>query len=460
MLSYRLIAALLRFALRVFYRRVVVVGLADVPAEGGGPVIFAGNHPNSLLDPALITATCGRVVHFAAKDVLFRGPVMRALLARMGAVPLRRRDDHGGPVSNDDAFEALYDVLGQGRAMGIFPEGLSHDQSELQRLKTGAARVALGAARRHPGVTIRIVPTGLHYVRRQRFRTSVLVQYGEPIAIDADWLARADADEREAARALTEVIERRIRALTVNAPNWETLRALDAVRRLYQPDHLDLTERIELARRFNEHYPKVAGDPAVAALLDRVRRYEARLTALGLTDHDLVGGASKRALMARVAVHGGLLLMWLPLALLAAPIHAPLGLLLRWLAWRFAPRKDVVATTKFLVGLLLVLAVYGLLVGWALWSLGWVAALQVLLLLPLSGYATLMVVRRFDAIDRKLGLLVRSVVVRPDLDALRAERARLSAAVVEMVQRLRPAELELLYPSGPATPARPAARTR
>lgn len=449
---YHFLVFLLRVAVRVFYRRVEVVGLGDVPPEGGGPVIFAGNHPNSLLDPALITVSCGRVVHFAAKDTLFRGRLVRALLTRMGAVPIRRRDDHaGGAVSNDDAFEALFEVLGRGQAMGIFPEGLSHDESQLQRLKTGAARVALGAARRHPHLAIRIVPTGLHYVRRHRFRTSVLVQFGEPIVVDAAWLARADADEREAARALTDAIELGIRALTVNATDWETLRALDAVRRLYQPPKLALSEKIELARRFNEHFPEVSKNPDVITLLDAIRLYEDRLTALGLSDRDLVSGASKRKLLRRVAVHSGLLLLWLPLALLGAPIHVPLGLLLRWLAYRFAPRKDVVATTKFLMGLLLVAGVYGAVAAWAFWSLGLAAALQVALLLPLSGYATLTVVSRFDAIDRQLGLLISALTVRPSFDALRAERVRLSAAIVAIVHRLRPTDLELLYPEGPAT---------
>ena len=127
---------------------------------------------------------------------------------------------------------------------------------------------------------------------------------------------------------------------------------------------------------------------------------------------------------------------------------------MRWLAYRFAPRKDVVATTKFLMGLLLVLAVYGAVIAWGFWSLGLGWALQIALLLPLSGYATLTVVSRFDAIDRQLGLLISAIAVRPSFDALRAERARLSAAIVAIVQRLRPADLELLYPEGPASRAK------
>src|SRR5258706_11689715 len=71
-----------------------VVGLEHVPATG--PVLFAGNHPNSLIDPILIITTCGRKVHFAAKDSLFKGRLMRAVLRGLGAVPIKRRDDHDG----------------------------------------------------------------------------------------------------------------------------------------------------------------------------------------------------------------------------------------------------------------------------------------------------------------------------------------------------------------------------
>ena len=69
-MAYRILAWFLRIVTRVFFRQVEVVGLENIPP---GPVLFAGNHPNSLIDPILIITTCGRKVHFAAKDTLFKG---------------------------------------------------------------------------------------------------------------------------------------------------------------------------------------------------------------------------------------------------------------------------------------------------------------------------------------------------------------------------------------------------
>jgi 1-acyl-sn-glycerol-3-phosphate acyltransferase len=177
--AYRVLAWFLRVVTRVFFRQIEVVGLENVPATG--PVIFAGNHPNSLIDPILIITTCRRKVHFAAKDTLFKGRIMRAVLGALGAVPIMRRDDHGGATDNDAAFSAMFGVLGEGGAIGIFPEGLSHDEAHLAKLKTGAARLALGAP-----VPVTIVPCGLTFIHPKRFRSRVLVQYGAPITPAGD----------------------------------------------------------------------------------------------------------------------------------------------------------------------------------------------------------------------------------------------------------------------------------
>ena len=224
-MAYRVLAWFLRVVTRVFFRQVEVVGIENIPATG--PVIFAGDHPNSLIDPILIITTCGRKAHFAAKDTLFEGRIMRAVLRALGAVPIKRRDDHGGAIDNDAAFTAMFGVLGDGGAIGIFPEGLSHDESQLARLKTGAARLALGAAQR-TAKPIQIVPCGLTFIHPKRFRSRVLVQFGPAITVEASRTSNADE-----VRTLTTEIETGMRRLTINAPDWDTV----------HPDRLEESSR-------------------------------------------------------------------------------------------------------------------------------------------------------------------------------------------------------------------------
>lgn len=453
MLVYRVLQWLLRIATRVFFRRIEIVGLGNIPAEGA--VLFCGNHPNSLLDPILITAHCGRIVHFAAKETLFESPLVAFLLRRMGAVPVRRRSDHDGapppapdpatpsaaPLDNDAAFAALHQVLLDGRAVGIFPEGLSHLDSQLAPLKTGAARIALAVARKSPGTRVHLIPTGLVYLTRHRFRSSVLIQFGAPVEVEAPADDPADPDRRTAARELTAQIDTRLRALTVNADSWDTIWVLDGVRRLYQPPGLTLEERVELARRFNVGYPQAAHHPEVVELFGRVRAYLTRMSAAGLSDHILRRELGVRDTVARVIGHLGLLLFWLPLSLLGAPLHLPLGLTFRYVGRWTSPRKDTMATTKFLLGFLTMLLVYAGLAALVGWKLGVGAGLLTALVLPLSGWAFVHVIGRVDALRHLALTLVRVVRLRREVAALRAERARLVTDVVAAVDRHRPADM-------------------
>jgi 1-acyl-sn-glycerol-3-phosphate acyltransferase len=430
----------------VFFRRIEVVGLEHVPASPR-PVIFCGNHPNSLLDPMLVTVFCGRMVHFAAKDTLFKSRILRWLLGVMGAVPIQRRSDHAeGALANEETFERLYEVLFAGGTMGIFPEGLSHESSRLARLKTGAARIALGAAARRPEAEVCLVPVGLTYMNRHRFRSNVLIQFGPPIPIGAERLEAHAADPKAAAVALTDGIERSIQSLTVNAEDWETLRLLDAVRRLYQPPRISLEERVELARRFNRVYPEVRERPEVQALVGRVRGYLGTLEALGLQDRDLARPLGVWEGLRKVGGCVILVTVWLPLAALGAVLHVPLALLLGLGSPRMAPRKDVVGTTKFLLGVALSLLSYlGAAIGVGVATtpeLGLGTAVH----LPATGYALIRTGDRLLAMARVSRGLWRLMADRGSLGPLRDERAALEGAIVEAVERFHPADMKLLFP--------------
>jgi glycerol-3-phosphate O-acyltransferase/dihydroxyacetone phosphate acyltransferase len=452
--AYRVLAWFLRVVTRVFFRQVEIAGLEHVPTTG--PVLFAGNHPNSLIDPILIITTCGRKVHFAAKDTLFEGRLMRAVLRGLGAVPLARKVEHDGKAGglapaatrdstemgkvNDAAFENMFTVLGEGGAIGIFPEGISHDESQLTKLKTGAARLAIGGATKTNG-PITIVPCGLTFIHPKRFRSRVLVQYGPPLVIQP-----GKTGDAETVRAVTGEIDAALRRLTINAPDWETVRALDVVRRLYQPREISIEDRVELARRFNAYYGAVAAEPRVLDLMVRVRAYQQKLDELGLTDRELSRDLSKIEITARVFRHLVLVAFWLPLTAPGAPLHLPTFAFARIAGPRLTPRKDVVATTKLMIGMLLVLLSYGVAVSLLWWTAGFSWALAATIVLPISGWATLRVLDRLRLVRRGLGALVRQLRFRREVHALRAEREVLADDVIDIVTAIKPAELPALFP--------------
>jgi glycerol-3-phosphate O-acyltransferase/dihydroxyacetone phosphate acyltransferase len=456
--AYRILAWFLRVVTRVFFRQIEVAGLEHVPATG--PVLFAGNHPNSLIDPILIITTCGRKVHFAAKDSLFKGRIMRALLRGLGAVPVARKDERdGGQVSgreaapaapvrdaaertsaNDKAFENMFAVLAEGGTIGIFPEGLSHDESQLTKLKTGAARLALGGATKI-SQPVTIVPCGLTFIHPKRFRSRVLVQFGPPLVIEP-----GRSTEPETVRAVTGEIDQAMRRLTINAPDWETVRALDVVRRLYQPQEISIEDRVELSRRFNQYYSAVAADPKVIGLMSRVRGYQQKLDELGLTDRELARDLSKLEIIGRVLRHLVLVAFWLPLTAPGAPLHIPTFAFARIAGARLTPRKDVIATTKLLIGMMLVLLSYAAAVTVLWWKVGFGWALFAAILLPISGWATLRVLDRLRLVRRGFGALFRQLRFRREVTQLRAERETLSEDVIRIVTEVKPANLAALFP--------------
>ncbi len=431
---YHLIRELVRLSAHIFYRHIEVVGLENIPREGA--TIFFGNHPNSLLDPALITAFGERKLHFMAKDSLFSKPLLNILLANMGAVPIKRRQDQAqGELKNESAFEALYQLLRRGGAMGIFPEGISHNQAHLAELKTGAARIALEMKRQ--GVEIKLIPCGLTYLTRDRFRSSVLIQFGEPISIINN--------EEHNARSLTDLMERHLRALTINAESWAEITLLDTVRRLYQPSKITIEERVELARRFTTHYPTIKHHPEVVQLATHVQAYQDHLFLLGLRDRDMSVNLKASKLFFRSLRHLTLSLIWLPLALLGSPLHFPIAYILGHGSRVIAPRKDVIATTKFIAGFLLLNGLYlaiGLLVwyaGWGLWSA------LVPPLLALSGFACLKLAERGRALLKTLWVWSKCITARRTIIELRAERRALRDEIHQAVNRYIPADIERLF---------------
>ncbi len=443
MALYRLIRQLLRFVLGVFFRRIEIVGDEHVPV--GGPVLFVGNHPNSLIDPAVIIAFGGRTVSFAAKDTLFDSGLLRPILRGLGAVPVRRRTDHGeGPVDNNAFFETLCAALAAGGAVGIFPEGLSHQESQLQPLKTGAARIAIGVLGREGG-PCRIVPCGLSYSRPRHFRSALLVQFGEPIVVDDELLAVWGDEAVARIRGLTARVDHDMRALTVNSEDWDTVRVLAGVRRLYQPTGLSLEGRIELARRFNDAWPTVRHHPELRRLYDDVGEYLDRLDVVGLTDRDLDRDLSVWQLARRFYHRVVRVVLWMPLAAPGFVVHVPAAVFIRWAGVTFSPRKDVVATSKLVAGVLLLLLVYAGLgvVGWSIWGLG--VSLALAPLLPLSGYATLRVLERYARLRRLVVTVGRFAQFRNEVQALRQERQRLIVAVVDAIVRFKPDDLEPLF---------------
>jgi 1-acyl-sn-glycerol-3-phosphate acyltransferase len=199
------------------------------PALAAGPVLAVSNHFGGLSDGVLLIDSAPRMPRVVARDVIWKVPVVGRLATAIGMIPVHKAED-GTRSSNDQMFASAYQALAEGELVLIFPEGVTQDVPYMAEVRTGAARIALGA--RASGVAgIRILPLGVHYEDKSGFRTRALVNPGESIDLDA-WAdarpgrAQGGADDREAVQELTAVIDGALRRAAPDFPDWDTVDAL------------------------------------------------------------------------------------------------------------------------------------------------------------------------------------------------------------------------------------------
>lgn len=209
---YQLLRWINGIALHWFYRDIRITGAENIPADA--PLLIACNHQNALVDSLIVAWVVHRRVTMTAKATLVNNPLIALMFRILGVVPLRRVSDEvqksdGSPVNrlrNAEAFQELLDVLHDRGAVLIFPEGKSHNESGLEPLKSGMARLALQARDNRSIERIAILPVGLVFEDKGVPGTIAAVHIGKPIEMDS-WPTVDHV-------ALTEEIAKRLRGVS------------------------------------------------------------------------------------------------------------------------------------------------------------------------------------------------------------------------------------------------------
>ncbi|KAI0360695.1 glycerol-3-phosphate-1-acyltransferase [Trametes cingulata] len=259
-LVYRGLRQVSDWALR-FYSEIYVDGQENVPRDG--PLIIASCHHNEILDIATLSVTTphGRPVCFWAKSTMFKNPLVRAILLSSGSIPVARNPNNT-PVAaeqptqpqtssaNEALFRETFKALDREEVIGVFPEGTSYTEPGIAQVKDGASRAALEYvvwAKETKGgqkKKVQIVPVGIVYTDKSQYQSRVCVRWGKPIDVEAfaqeqiskDEASAHEINSRPLIKALSAEVEKRMLDLTINAPDWDTLYAVEAARDILWDD--------------------------------------------------------------------------------------------------------------------------------------------------------------------------------------------------------------------------------
>lgn len=279
-------------------------------------------------------------------------------------------------IDNNILFQNVFDFLNEGKVLGLFPEGGSHDRTDLLPLKPGVAIMALGAASqsRDPSQAVNIIPLGLNYFHPDRFRSRAVIEFGKPIKITKEQGEKYLEDSRPAVDKLLETITFGLKEVTVTCDDYETLITLQAARRLFtsgQREQIPLPLVIEMNRRLIKGYQMNKDKPDVIEMKNMVMEYHNKLMLLGIHDHqvDSLTSSDKLASMVKLTSRLFKVVFFFGLSLPGVILFSPVFITARRISKIKQKEalagsvvkikaKDVIGTWKVLVALVLAPSLY------------------------------------------------------------------------------------------------------
>lgn len=413
-----------------------------------GPVIFVPNHTNALVDPLLLMISMRRELTVTAKNVLGNNPFLRWLMAALGVVTFHRREDVGKGADlrqNVHSLQLCRHILADGGAICVFPEGVSHSNPKLRSFHVGPARMALDFLRKegNPG-RLRIVPVGLLYTEKDRFRSGVWLRFGTPVDV-ARWVGE---HPHASPAELTEVLERRVTALTLNYETRRESAILSWAAEIVatgarNPAPLGAAERpvadwFRLLGRLQAGYQTLLRtDPqAVEELTTRIRRYRVELKRAGISPGEVYLPIHFGRAALFVVRELELAVVGAPIALFGAVNHVLAYWIVKSLARKMSTDKDHWASNVVYPSFLVFPFFYllQLTAAWLLFPALWAGIYTVAL--PYAGYYSLLYGDRLGQTWRRAATFLRFLFQRHEQQRLATEGEAIVARIREFGARL------------------------
>jgi 1-acyl-sn-glycerol-3-phosphate acyltransferase len=216
MLLYQLLRPLVRMGLTIFFRKIHINGVENIPKNR--PFVIAANHQTAFFEPMLLACFLPMPIHVITRGDVFAKTFFRKLLESMNMIPIFRfRNGFSNLRQNNESFEKCYEVLKNRGAILIFSEGNVAMKPRLRSLQKGTARLTLGAARAG-AKDIVIVPIGISYTHPDQPRCEAMIEIGQTIDIQP-FSTAYQTNEPKTVAHLTQTITACLLPLVVHVDN-------------------------------------------------------------------------------------------------------------------------------------------------------------------------------------------------------------------------------------------------
>jgi hypothetical protein len=349
---------------------------------------------------------------------------------------------------NVGAFEACITTLAAGGLVGIYPEGTTHAESRVQRIKTGAARIALDyeSRRRQAGAgePLAAIPVGLTFDARKSFGGRVRVAFGEPLPL-RPFLDLHGQDPVKAVDELTTAIQWGMESQVLNVDRLDRAALVHEIEGLYRDqlvrelqeerglsagriDTVRLSRSIaDAAAWFEAHAPQ-----RLAELSEHIDRYRATLAAYAIKDQAVRERLSRRPVRVRLR-RGWKAAIGLPVFAYGLITSGLPYLLPRWIARRTATKETNYATTRLLASTVAFPLFWGV-ETWVVWRLvGWMWALAFFLSLPVASILAYHYLRGLGRFKAQMGFGLLAMTRHQTATRVLAERQRL----IDLLERAK-----------------------
>ena len=213
---------------RIFYKRWQVVNAHYVPKDK--PIIYAANHQNAFMDAIAIILTQKKQPSFLVRANIFKSAIARFWLGSLNMMPIyRARDGIRNVAKNDKIIDTCINQLIDGRKpLAIFPEGNHNMIRRVRALQKGIARIAFQAIEKaNFDLDLKIVPVGINYSSHTMFRSDLLVNIGEPIAVKK-YIAIYKDNPNKAYTELLKELTMSIRELSIDIQDKENYEQIES----------------------------------------------------------------------------------------------------------------------------------------------------------------------------------------------------------------------------------------